>query len=98
MKTRHLFPLLAIAALHSSCSQADNDHFWGLDAQPGYRGPSDYYRNSGGYQAQSAAAPDRFYEQQNAAREANLKAGRELQYQHQMQSYQNGYRSTLPNY
>ena len=36
--------------------------------------------------------------QQNAAREANLKAVRDQQYKNEMQNYQNGYRSTLPNY
>jgi hypothetical protein len=90
-----LFSLASVVvtpALLSSCTEADMDHFYGRDVQPGYNGPSTY---QGQYQA---PATDSFYEQQNAAREANLKAGRELQYKGEMQSYENGYRSTLPNY
>lgn len=94
-----LCALVAVANMISGCTEADMDHFYGLDAQPGYNGPSDYYRTPGGYQAAAQApAADRFYEQQNAAREANMRAVREQQYKNEMQNYRNGYRSTLPNY
>ncbi len=86
--------LVSAAALVSGCSEADTDHFWGLDTQPGYNGPSEN-RTPTQYQAPAA---DNFYQQQNAAREANMKAVREQQYKNEMQNYQNGYRSTLPNY
>lgn len=86
--------LVSSTALVSGCSQADTDHFWGLDAQPGYDGPS---QDRAPYQYQ-APAPDNFYQQQNAAREANMQAVREQQYKNEMQSYKNGYRDTLPNY
>lgn len=89
-----LSALLSVASFISSCSEADSDHFWGRDVQPGYNGPSTYQQPSQ-YQAPSY---DPFYDQQNAAREANMKAVREQQYKNEMQSYQNGYRSTLPNY
>lgn len=90
--------LVSASALVSGCSTADRDHFWGLDAQPGYTGPSDYYRNGRTPTPYQASAPDNFYAQQNAAREANMKAVREQQYKNQMQDYKNGYRSTLPNF
>ena len=90
--------LLSVAALVSGCSTADSDHFWGLDAQPGYNGPSDYYRNGRTPAPYQTPAADPWYAQQNAAREANMKAVREQQYKNEMQNYQNGYRSTLPNY
>lgn len=70
------------------------DHYYGRDVQPGYNGPSNY-RTPSQYQAPAA---DNFYEQQNAAREANMKAVREQQYKNGMQNYQNGYSSSLPNY
>ncbi len=89
-----LSTLAAATALLSSCTQEDSDHFWGLDVQPGYNGPSTY-REPSQYQSQSS---DSFYEQQNAAREANMKAVREQQYKNEMQNYKNGYRDTLPNY
>jgi hypothetical protein len=102
MKTLHralcLSLLISAAALFSGCSAADSDHFWGLDAQPGYSGPSDYYRNGRTPAPYQAPAADNFYAQQNAAREANMKAVRDQQYKNEMQNYQNGYRSTLPNY
>jgi len=98
MKTPHralcLSMLISAAALVSGCSTADTDHFWGLDTQPGYNGPSTY-RNPTPYQAPAA---DSFYSQQNAAREANMKAVRDQQYKNEMQNYKSGYRSTLPNY
>jgi hypothetical protein len=90
--------LLSTAPVLTSCSTADADHFWGRDAQPGYTGPSDYYRNGRTPVPYQAPAPDPFYAQQNAAREANMKAVREQQYKNEMQNYKNGYRSTLPNY
>jgi len=102
MKTLHhalcLSVLVSAAALVSGCSTADMDHFYGLDAQPGYNGPSDYYRNGRNPTPYQAPAADPFYAQQNAAREANMKAVRDQEYKNQMQNYQNGYRSTLPNY
>ena len=88
------FSLIAAATVLTNCTEADIDHFYGLDVQPGYNGPSNYQQPSQ-YQA---PATDSFYEQQNAAREANLKAVRDQQYKNEMQNYQNGYRSTLPNY
>lgn len=90
--------LSSTAALFTGCSTADSDHFWGLDAQPGYTGPSDYYRNGRTPAPYQAPAADPFYAQQNAAREANMKAVREQQYKNEMQNYKNGYRSTLPNF
>jgi hypothetical protein len=63
-------------------------------SQPGYNGPSTY-GNAGSYQSSS---PDPFYQQQNAAREANMRAVREQQYKNEMQNDRDGYRSTLPNY
>lgn len=74
-----------------SCTQEDADHFWGRDVQPGYNGN---YGSSGSYQS----SPDPFIQQQNAAREANMRAVREQQYKNEMQNYRDGYRSTLPNY
>ena len=93
-----LVALISAATLATSCSTADMDHFWGLDAQPGYNGPSDYYRNGRTPTAYQAPAQDNFYQQQNAAREANMRAVSEQQYRNEMQNYKNGYRSTLPNY
>ena len=92
--------LAAVTALLSNCTEADMDHFYGLDAQPGYNGPSTYYSQptQGQTTQYQAPATDSFYQQQNAAREANLRAVREQQYKNEMQNYQNGYRSTLPNY
>lgn len=89
-----LFSLVSATALLSNCTQEDSDHFWGRDVQPGYNGPSTY-GSSGSYQSSS---PDPFYQQQNAAREANMRAVREQQYKNEMQNYRDGYRSTLPNY
>jgi len=40
MKTLHRAPCLSMLI-----SAADSDHFRGLDAQPGYKGPSTYYSN-----------------------------------------------------
>jgi hypothetical protein len=100
MKTLHrslwLTIFVSAAALVSGCSTADSDHFWGLDAQPGYNGPSDYYRNGRTPTQYQAPAADPFYAQQNAAREANMKAVREQQYKNGMQNCRNGCRSTLP--
>ncbi|MEO8616772.1 MAG: hypothetical protein ABI600_16640 [Luteolibacter sp.] len=93
-RTLCISSLLAATALLSNCSEADSDHFWGLDAKPGYNGPSTL-REPGQYQA---APTDSFYEQQNAAREANMKAVREQQYKNDTENYRNGYRDTLPNY
>ena len=66
-----------LAALLSSCSTADIDHFWGLDAQPGYTGPSDYYGNGRPPTPYQPRAADPWFAQQNAAREANMQALRE---------------------
>ena len=90
--------LVSAAALLSSCSTADMDHFWGLDAQPGYTGPSNYYRNGRTPTPYQPRAADPWFAQQNAAREANMQAVREQQYKNEMQNYRSGYRSTLPNY
>ena len=90
--------LVSAAVLLSSCSTSDMDHFWGLDAQPGYTGPSNYYRNGRTPTPYQAPAADPWFAQQNAAREANMQAVREQQYKNEMQNYRSGYRSTLPNY
>ena len=79
-------PLVLVAALATACTSEDLDYF--------QNGPRD-----GSYQAgPPAGGSDSFYQQQNAAREANMRAVREQDYRNQMQSYQNGYRSSLPNY
>ncbi len=77
---------LTASALVSGCAQDDLDHFYGRDVEPGSQ---QTYQSSG---------TDSFYEQQNAAREANLRAVQEQNYRNQMQNYQNGYSNTLPNY
>ncbi len=78
--------LFTSAVLLSGCSQADMDHFYGRDVAPGAQ---PQYRS---------AAPDPWYAQQQAAREANMRAVQQQNYQNQMQNYRNGYRSTLPSY
>lgn len=78
--------LLAIAAvLSSGCAQDDLDYFM--------HGPSD-----GSYQPAAGGGGDSWQAQQDAARQANLRAVQEQSYKNEMQNYQNGYRSTLPNY
>jgi hypothetical protein len=42
--------------------------------------------------------PDPFYAQQQAAREANMRAVQQTQYNQQMESYKRGYTNKLPNY
>ena len=73
-------------ALVSGCAQEDLDHFYGLDAQEGSR-PT--YQNGGA---------DTFNAEQNAKREANMRAVQEQNYKNKMQNYQKGYSNTLPNY
>ncbi|WP_338286390.1 hypothetical protein [Luteolibacter sp. LG18] len=76
----------ASSILLSSCAQGDVDYF--------FNGPRD-----GSYQPAVQRSDDSaWYAQQNAAREANMRAVREQSYKNEMQNYQNGYRSTLPNY
>ena len=77
---------LAASALVSGCAQEDLDHFYGLDVQEGSQ------------PAYQSGATDTFYAEQNAKREANMRAVQEQNYKNQMQNYQNGYTNTLPNY
>lgn len=85
LTTKTLAPcLLALPFLLTGCADEDIDYF--------FNGPP-----GGGYQS-AQPSNDHFLEQQNAAREANMRAVREQQYRNEMQNYQNGYRSTLPNY
>ena len=43
------------------------------------------------------AAPDPFYAEQAAKREANMRAARQISYDHQMDAYKRGYTNKLPN-
>jgi hypothetical protein len=54
------------------------------------------FQNSGNVSQYRSASPDSFSAQQNAAREANMRAGQQLQQQHQMNSYRRGYTDKLP--
>ena len=78
---------LVSSLLVSGCAQEDLDHFYGLDvpqgSQPAY---------------QSSSSTDSFYAEQNAKREANMRAVQEQNYKNQMENYKNGYSNTLPNY
>lgn len=78
---------LAASPLISGCAQEDLDHFYGRDVQPGSYQPT--YQSGG---------TDSFYAEQNAKREANMRAVQEQNYKNQMQNYKNGYSNTLPNY
>ena len=80
-----LVAAFAAPVLLSSCAQEDLDYFM--------NGPRD-----GSYQPVQRSDDSAWYAQQNAARQANMQAVREQTYKNEMQNYQNGYRSTLPNY
>ena len=69
-----------------------------------WRIPSHTNNSSGTQSSSSASQPqsrpttDSFYAQQNAAREANLRAVQQQQYRNDMSNYQKGYSNKLPNY
>jgi hypothetical protein len=78
--------LLILAALMTGCSQADLDHFYGRDVATGSQPQS------------RSTAPDPWYAEQQAKREANMRAVNEQNYRNQMQNYQRGYTNKLPSY
>lgn len=69
-------------------------NYWRL---PSHANRSNTIHNSSDVTPQyRAPAADPFYAQQAAKREANMRAGEQLQYQHQMDSYKRGYTNKLP--
>ena len=90
--------LLVSAITFSGCQHHYKGYYRNYWRLPSHSSNSNTARNSSNVsQPQSrSASPDPFYAQQNAKREANLRAGQQLQQQHQMDSYKRGYTNKLP--
>jgi hypothetical protein len=71
-------------------------NYWRIPSHPHSSG--NIQNTSNVSQPSYRPAADPFYAQQNAAREANLRAVQQQQYKNDMQNYQKGYSNKLPNY
>ena len=92
--------LLASAIPFSGCKHHYKGYYRNYWRIPPHSSNSNTVRNSSNVsQPQSrSASPDPFYAQQNAKREANMRAVNEQNYRNQMQNYQRGYSNKLPSY
>ena len=71
-------------------------NYWRIPSHS--RSSSPVQNSSNVAQPQSRPTTDSFYAQQNAAREANMRAVQQQQYRNDMSNYQKGYSNKLPNY
>ena len=89
--------LLASAITFSGCQHHYKGYYRNYWRLPSHSSNSNTARNSSSAPSQSRTpTSDPFYAQQAAKREANLRAGQQLQQQHQMDSYKRGYTNKLP--
>jgi uncharacterized protein involved in type VI secretion and phage assembly len=96
---RSLAILLAIlsAAAFSACKHHYKGYYWD-HWKPRF---SSHSQSSGNVQntanySRPSYQPDPFYAQQQAAREANMRAVQQQQYKNDMYNYQRGYTNKLP--
>ena len=70
-------------------------NYWRIPSHSRSSSPS---QNTSNVTPQHRPTTDPFYAQQNAAREANMRAVQQQQYRNDMSNYQKGYSNKLPNY
>ena len=89
---------LASAITFSACQHHYKGYYRNYWRIPSHSSNSNTVHNSSDVSQSRSTSPDPFYAQQNARREANMRAVQQQNYQNQMQNYQRGYSNKLPNY
>lgn len=89
--------ILVSALVFSGCKHHYKGYYWDhwkprVGSRPS---SSNNIQNTANY-SRPSYQPDPFYAQQQAKREANMRAGQQLQYNGQMEAYKRGYTNKLP--
>ena len=91
--------ILVSAVTFSGCKHHYKGYYrnyWRIPSQASRTNSSNTIQNTANY-SRPAYQPDPFYAQQQAKREASMRAGQQLQQQQQLESYKRGYTHKLPN-
>ena len=90
--------ILVSAIVFPGCQHHYKGYYRNYWRIPSHSNNSNTVHNSSNVSQPRSASPDPFSAQQNAAREANLRAVQQQQYRNDMSNYQKGYSNKLPNY
>ena len=89
--------LLASTVTFSGCQHHYKGYYRNYWRIPSHPHSSDNVQNTANV-SRPSYQPDPFYAQQQAKRDANMRAVQQQNYNNQMQNYQRGYSNKLPNY
>ena len=90
--------ILVWTIIFSGCKHHYKGYYRNYWRIPSHSRSSSPVQNSSNVTPQYRPTTDSFYAQQNAAREANMRAVQQQQYRNDMSNYQKGYSNTLPKY